>query len=125
MTRVGAVRSIVLECRDPEPLAEFWSQVLGQEIDQREDDWWSLERQAGGPRLAFQVVEAFEPPPWPGRSGEQQVHLDIEVDDLTAGTDDVVRLGAHILSDVVDPDQDPWRVFADPAGHPFCLVSFG
>lgn len=124
MTAVGTVRSIVLECRDPAPLAEFWSAVLDHEIVQRDDDWWALERPAGGTRLAFQVVDAFEPPPWPGTSGEQQVHLDVEVPDLTAGTEQVVGLGARILSDVVDPDHDPWRVFADPAGHPFCLVSF-
>ncbi|AWB91145.1 VOC family protein [Aeromicrobium chenweiae] len=124
MTVIGAVRSIVLECRDPEPLAVFWSQVLGHEIAQRDDDWWALERPTGGPRLAFQVVEDFAPPPWPGRTGEQQIHLDVEVDDLDRGTEEVVRLGARILSDVVDEDGDPWRVFADPAGHPFCLVSF-
>jgi predicted enzyme related to lactoylglutathione lyase len=124
-TAVGTIRSIVLECRDPAPLARFWSAVLGRDIDQREDDWWSLVRTSDGPRLAFQVVDDFAPPPWPGRTGEQQVHLDIEVDDLASSAESVVGLGARTLSGVVDSGTEaPWQVFADPAGHPFCLVSF-
>jgi len=125
VTAVGVVRSIVLECADPEPLATFWSAVLDRAIVQRDDDWWALRRDPAGSRLAFQVVDAFEPPPWPGRTGEQQVHLDIEVDDLEPARSRVLELGARRLSDVVEPGDDEWQVFADPAGHPFCLVTTG
>ena len=122
MTAIGAIRSIVLECGDPAPVAEFWSQVLDRPVVHREDDWWSLTPGHGGSRLAFQVVDGYEPPAWPGVHGEQQVHLDIEVDDLSAAAERVVALGARRLSDVVDPGDEQWQVFADPAGHPFCLV---
>ena len=122
MSPVGRVRSIVFECGDPRLEAEFWSAVLGRDIADREDDWWALAHGADGPRLAFQVVDGYRAPPWPGTTGEQQVHLDVEVDDLDAATTTVLGLGASTLSDVIDSDGDVWRVFADPAGHPFCLV---
>ena len=125
MTAVGTIRSIVLECSEPEPLAQFWSAVLDRPIGDRDDDWWDLERTPGAPRLAFQVSPGYEPPVWPGTSGEQQSHLDLEVDDLPAARERVLALGARQLSDVVDePDEDGiFQVFADPAGHPFCLVA--
>lgn len=124
MTAVGTLRSIVLECADPSPLAAFWSAVLDRPVVQRDADWWSLERRPGEGRLCFQVVTGFEPPAWPGLHGEQQVHLDVEVDDLDVARAAVLDLGARQLGDVVDePDDGVWQVFADPAGHPFCLVT--
>jgi predicted enzyme related to lactoylglutathione lyase len=125
VTAVGTVRSIVLECVEPEPLARFWSEVLDRTIVQRDDDWWSLERRDGEARMCFQVSDGYVAPPWPGEHGEQQVHLDLEVDDLAAARSTVLGLGARQLSDVIDEDDDmgEWQVFADPAGHPFCLVT--
>jgi predicted enzyme related to lactoylglutathione lyase len=115
----------VLECVDPAPLARFWSEVLDRTIVQRDDDWWALERHGGEARMCFQVSEGYVAPPWPGEHGEQQVHLDLTVDDLAAARATVLGLGARQLSDVIDEDDDmgEWQVFADPAGHPFCLVT--
>ncbi len=123
MPAIGTIRVLALECRDPAPLAAFWSAALDREIVQRDDDWWSLEPGPGGSHLGFQVVPTYEPPPWPGRNGEQQAHLDIEVDDLDEATAAVVALGARPQTDVIDPGEEAWRVFLDPAGHPFCLVT--
>jgi hypothetical protein len=124
MTGIGTLRSIVLECGDPAPLASFWSAVLDRPIVQRDDDWWSLEREGTEGRMCFQVVADYVPPPWPGEHGEQQVHLDITVQDLAIARAAVLDLGARQLSDVIDEDDDgDWQVFADPAGHPFCLVT--
>lgn len=123
MSAIGTIRSIVLECGDPEPLAEFWSAMLDLPIVQREADWWSLGPGPGGPKLAFQVVDAYEAPAWPGVHGEQQVHLDIEVDDLAPAAARAIELGARQLTDVIAPGDEEWQVFADPAGHPFCFVT--
>lgn len=123
MTAVGSIRSIVLECADPAPLAAFWSAVLDRDITRRDDDWWSLAPGQDGSRLAFQVVADHESPAWPGQNGEQQIHLDIQVDDLPVAAERVVELGARQLSDLVSPGDEQWQVFADPAGHPFCLVT--
>jgi catechol 2,3-dioxygenase-like lactoylglutathione lyase family enzyme len=124
MTAIGRLRSIVLECRDPEPLAEFWSAVLDEPVVQRDDDWWALAERPDGSRLTFQVVDDYEAPPWPGAHGEQQIHLDIRVDDISASAPQVVALGARQLTDVIDEGEGAmYQVFADPSGHPFCLVT--
>lgn len=120
---VGRLRSVAFECADPQPVAEFWAAVLGRPVKHRSDDWWSLEPAPDGARLAFQVVAGFEPPAWPGVHGEQQIHLDIEVDDIPSRATEVVELGARQLGDIVQEDDGAFQVFADPAGHPFCLVS--
>jgi predicted enzyme related to lactoylglutathione lyase len=123
MSAVGTLRSIVVECADPAPVAEFWSAVLDQPLVQRDDDWWALEDRSDGSRLTFQVVAGHQPPVWPGEHGEQQIHLDIKVDDISASAPKVLELGARQLSDVIEEGDGQFQVFADPAGHPFCLVT--
>ena len=44
----------------------------------------------------------------------QQIHLDVMVDDPAAAGAAVLALGARKL--------DGDGVYADPAGHPFCLI---
>jgi catechol 2,3-dioxygenase-like lactoylglutathione lyase family enzyme len=73
----------------------------------------------GGTPLAFQRVADHRPPVWPGAEHPQQLHLDLAVDDLDAGEAAVVALGAR--KHEVQPGTT-FRVFLDPAGHPFCLV---
>ncbi|MBX6388615.1 MAG: hypothetical protein IRZ08_06380 [Frankia sp.] len=71
-------------------------------------------------RVCFQRAPDHVPPRWPDSAHPQQLHLDIQVEDLDEGQRQVLALGATLLSDTEDPDG--FRVFADPAGHPFCLV---
>jgi catechol 2,3-dioxygenase-like lactoylglutathione lyase family enzyme len=102
-------------------LATFYSRVLGTGIERGGDDdpdWVQLAPRGGTP-LAFQRVADHRPPQWPGAEHPQQVHLDLEVDDLDAGEAAVVALGARRHE--VQPGTT-FRVFLDPAGHPFCLV---
>ena len=47
----------------------------------------------------------------------QQFHLDVTVDDIDAVEAAVLKLGASALSS----GGVNWRVYADPAGKPFCL----
>ena len=59
--------------------------------------------------------------PW--RVGAR-VHLDLDVDDLDVGHEDALRLGARPLTGTPEEEghaDDPFRVYADPSGHPFCL----
>lgn len=76
-------------------------------------------RSDGGVTLAFQLAPDHEPPEWPSAERPQQVHVDFEVDDLDAGEEQVLALGARKAD--VRPGAD-FRVFLDPVGHPFCLV---
>jgi hypothetical protein len=88
--------------------------------DKENDDWWELAPMDGGVALAFQKVEKHRPP---NRSRPQQLHLDIKVDDLTAAENFALGLGAQIQSARHPGGGSPWRVYTDPAGHPFCFVT--
>jgi hypothetical protein len=71
-------------------------------------------------RLAVQRAPDHVPPQWPDPSSSLQIHLDLHVDEVDAAEARVLALGAQRLQD--PPDAEDFRVFADPAGHPFCLV---
>jgi hypothetical protein len=70
---------------------------------------------------AFQRVDDYQPPQWPGQGPPQQSHLDFEVDDLDVAEAELLRLGASGASD--QPHASYARVFLDPAGHPFCVTT--
>jgi hypothetical protein len=117
---VGVLSSVVLDCKVPAALAEFWGALLDLPVVEKEDDWWQLAPTVGGLSIAFQKVEKHRPP---NLARPQQLHLDIKVDDLAAAEEVALGLGATVRSDVHPGDGSPWRVYADPAGHPFCLVT--
>ena len=115
---VGRLRSVVLDCPDPQALAAFWSAVLGLPVTDDSGDWVDV-GPPGAPKISFQCAPDHRPPRWPDPDFPQQLHLDVEVDDLDEGEAQVLTLGAARLPGGEDGD---FRVFADPAGHPFCLV---
>jgi hypothetical protein len=108
--------SIVLDCPDPGALAKFYGALLEWKVDVSSD--WAEVRADYGQCISFQQVEAYTPPSWPNQEVPQQMHLDVIVDDLDVGEAAVLGLGA------TKHDHQPgtsFRVFLDPAGHPFCL----
>lgn len=115
---IGTLRSVVVDCRDPRVLAEFYAGVLGGHVRADEDDWVVL-NEPSGRRLAFQRSPEHAPPTFPDPSGSQQFHLDIEVEDVDAAERQVLELGA---TRVEGAEEDDFRVYRDPAGHTFCLV---
>ncbi|MDO0927394.1 VOC family protein [Streptomyces sp. TG1A-8] len=116
---LAVLDAVVLDCPDPRALAGFYAGVLGGAVE-GEDDWVDL-RLPGGRTLAFQRAPGFVPPKWPAPEDSQQFHLDLEVADLDAAERGVLELGARPL-DTGDRSRG-WRVYADPAGHPFCLCA--
>ena len=123
MAGIARFSVVALDCRDPRRLAEFYAALTGWEVRPYEptDDWIELLGTGGG-TIAFQEVADHEPPVWPGREHPQQLHLDFDVDDLDVGEREVLAIGAR------KADFQPgtsFRVFVDPAGHPFCLVLAG
>jgi len=61
---------------------------------------------------------------WPEGPIPQQLHLDLTVstiEELHAQHDRALSLGATLLRDRSDDPEEPLRVYADPAGHPFCI----
>ncbi|MFT4009410.1 MAG: VOC family protein [Nocardioidaceae bacterium] len=112
---------VVFEAADIDAESEFWAGVLGGELRKPEPDWHKVYVD-GEPRVAVQLAPGHVPPPWP-QTGEQQIHLDLWVEDFAEADAHVLGLGATVLRepDLTD-DPDNFKVYADPAGHPFCLV---
>ncbi|MFE0177482.1 VOC family protein [Streptomyces sp. NPDC059002] len=117
---IAKLGTVVLDCPDPLALAEFYAAVIGGTPSRGGDDWYDLEGH-GGTTLAFQEAPGFVPPRWPSPDGSQQFHLDLTVDDMDAAEKQVLALGATVLE--ADDRDRSWRVYADPAGHPFCLCA--
>ncbi|MEU1349554.1 VOC family protein [Streptomyces sp. NPDC005775] len=111
--------AVVLDCPDPVALAGFYAELLGGEVE-RQEDWVNLTGVTGAP-LAFQAAPGFVRPQWPRPDASQQFHLDLRVPDLDAAEKEVLALGATVLE--AEDRQRTFRVYADPAGHPFCLCA--
>jgi catechol 2,3-dioxygenase-like lactoylglutathione lyase family enzyme len=117
---IGQLAAVVLDCPDPRALAAFYRELLGWQIEDADESWVTL-RGDGQVRLSFQRATDHRPPQWPDPSLPQQFHLDVAVEDLDVAEKDALGLGA-VLLDSGEPGRT-WRVFADPAGHPFCLCA--
>ena len=104
----------MLDCPDPAALATFYSGLLGQPITYRSDEWAVVAANDTSSGLAFQLAPDHRPPSWPDPAVPQQLHLDVMVEDVTAAERRVLTLGATRLAGE--------GVYADPAGHPFCLI---
>ncbi len=105
---------LVLDCPDPAGLGAFYSALLGEPITYRSENFVVVSRDPTTSGLAFQRAEDFVAPTWPDPAVPQQLHLDVMVDDVEAARDWVLGLGARARGGD--------HVFADPAGHPFCLI---
>jgi catechol 2,3-dioxygenase-like lactoylglutathione lyase family enzyme len=112
---IGRMHHVVLDCLDPDALAAFYSALLGLPVTYRDDDWVVVAPSDKSSGLAFQRAADFQPPTWPDPAVPQQVHLDVMVEDPAAAAPRVLALGAAKL--------DGRNVYADPAGHPFCLIT--
>jgi hypothetical protein len=115
---VGYLYDVVIDCPEPGVLAEFYAKVVGGEIADTSPDWVTL-RMPSGARVSFQQVDDYSAPQWPGQEHPQQIHLDVMVTDLDESEPLVLALGAKLLH----VKNSGCRVYADPAGHPFCLVT--
>ena len=97
--------------------AREWD-VAGEE----RPEWVTLEWEPVG-RFSFHRCEGYVPPRWPRGHGEHQAHFDLLVEDLAEACGVVEKAGGRPLTPILDPGPKEWRIYADPAGHPFCLVT--
>jgi catechol 2,3-dioxygenase-like lactoylglutathione lyase family enzyme len=129
--RFPRLRQTVLDCTNPRELAEFYRQLLGFDYRPGDDlpgpagdEWLVLRDNDGRPQLAFQHVSELPAATWPGGSVPQQLHLDLTVPtvaELEVQHARALALGARVLFDRSDDEEEPLRVYADLAGHPFCI----
>lgn len=110
---------VVLDAADLESVSSFWAGLFGGTVD-ADDDWHTIHVD-GKPVMAVQLAPDHVPPEWPHGTA-QQIHLDLYVDDVAAAHDEVMALGATLLQAADDLQaKEGFQVYADPAGHPFCL----
>lgn len=110
---------VVFDAADIAAESAFWAGVLGGTV--AADDDWHMVRVDGQPRIGVQLAPDHVSPDWP-HGDPQQVHLDLYVEDIASAQEQVLALGAKLLKEADrDDPQETFRVFADPAGHPFCL----
>jgi predicted enzyme related to lactoylglutathione lyase len=115
-----SVDSVVLDTDDPPRLAEFYTALLGWQIEETEDDWITIGGDSST-KIAFQLAMNHKPPTWPENAVPQQFHLDLQVDDLNASAAYAESIGARRAT---NGDHSPnFIVFLDPSGHPFCLCA--
>ena len=111
-----ALFAVTIDAPDAAGLARFYADLMGMEVTYEGPEGALI---AGNDRFVmFQQISDYTPPRWPDPAYPQQAHLDIAVDDLDTGQERALALGATLLPD----PGERFRVFADPAGHPFCLT---
>jgi catechol 2,3-dioxygenase-like lactoylglutathione lyase family enzyme len=130
------LRAVAVDATDARAVAEFYRELLGYayragdeppppgDPDPKGEDWLVLRDRTGEARLAVQQVNALPRTTWPDPTVPQQLHLDMTVADeaqLAVQRDRALSLGATLLLDRSDDPQEALYVFADPAGHPFCI----
>jgi hypothetical protein len=131
------LRAVAVDATDARAVAEFYRELLGYayrtgdeppppgDPDPKGEDWLVLRDRTGEARLAVQQVNALPRTTWPDPMVPQQLHLDMTVADeaqLAVQRDRALSLGATLLLDRSDDPQEALYVFADPAGHPFCIL---
>jgi catechol 2,3-dioxygenase-like lactoylglutathione lyase family enzyme len=112
---IGRLHHVVVDCRDPAVLAAFYSDLLGLPITYTSPEFVVVSRDGTTSGVAFQLAPDHQPPDWPDPNRPQQMHFDVMVDDVDAAAPQVLAHGARRLS-------GGEHVYADPAGHPFCLI---
>jgi hypothetical protein len=116
---IGKLKSVVLDARDIDGLAAFYGELAGWSRTYADDEWITTVSDDGW-RVCFQLAPDHVPPRWPDPAHPQQFHLDVEVDadGVDAAEAAALAIGARRLSG----EGANWRVYADPADKPFCLV---
>ena len=130
------LRQVVLDTENARQLAEFYRELLslvyrpGDEPppagqpDPAGADWLVLRDAAGRTSIAFAQVDSLPPATWPEGPRPQQLHLDLTVPtaaELERQHQRTLALGGRLLFDRSGDPDEPLRVYADPAGHPFCI----
>ncbi|HET9517081.1 MAG TPA: VOC family protein [Actinoplanes sp.] len=115
---IGRLHCTVIDCPEPRALAAFYTELLGMHVVADSDDWVKIRTDSDAPALAFQRAPRLQPPAWPDPARPQQFHLDVHVEDIELAEKRALAIGATKLPG----GGADFRVYADPVGHPFCLV---
>jgi catechol 2,3-dioxygenase-like lactoylglutathione lyase family enzyme len=107
--------SAVVDCRDPEALAEFWCGALGFVVVSRTDREVDIAPAPGSfPGMALLKVDV-------AKAIKNRLHFDLNPQDRSVEVARLVRLGASVV-DVGQPADAPWTVLVDAEGNEFCVL---
>jgi predicted enzyme related to lactoylglutathione lyase len=110
---------VVFDAAELHAESSFWARLLGGKVDAEDD--WHMVLVNGEPKVGVQLAPNHVPPEWPDGT-PQQIHLDLWVDDFEEAHTEVMSAGARLLQAAASTESaDDFQVYADPAGHPFCL----
>ena len=109
---------LVLDCRDPHRLAEFWSQVLGYRIVDEEQDVVEIGPPEGTPSPVTLLFSRSDDP----KNDKLRLHIDVNATDRSQDEElaRLLDLGAKPID--IGQGEQSWHVLADPEGHEFCLL---
>lgn len=111
---------VVLDARDIDAVSAFWARMLDGRV-YTDDTFHCVLDTEGRWLLGVQLAPDHVEPDWPNGNA-QQVHLDLHVEDPHEAHRDAMRCGARLLHEADDLDaEEGFQVYADPAGHPFCI----
>ncbi|AMS06030.1 glyoxalase/bleomycin resistance/dioxygenase family protein [Acidipropionibacterium acidipropionici] len=119
---IASQPSFVMDCPEPRVLAEFYGELLGWTVEVEDDESWAEISHGEIDFISFQQVADYRAPQWPGQEVPQQMHLDVAVENLDDAEAAVLRMGAT-KHECQPSERGSFRVFLDPAGHPFCLCA--
>jgi len=111
---IGRIDEVVIDCTEPAVLAAFWASVLGGQPLARDANWHYVDP-PGWTRLAFQRVPE-------AKQGKNRLHLDVEVADIAAATEQALALGARRSGEVHSDAAGSFQVLLDPEGNEWCVV---
>ena len=117
---MNPVRTVVVfDAADLHAESAFWAGMLDGHVFE-DETFHSVVDGAGEWRIGVQLAPGHVPPDWPD-GAPQQVHLDFHVDDPQQAHEHATRLGARLLKAGDLSSDEGHQVYADPAGHPFCI----
>jgi predicted enzyme related to lactoylglutathione lyase len=106
-----------LLCRDPERIAQFYTALFGWTV--------SAANQMGYRTIETGDARGIDGGLWPiPADAPDGAQLFVQVEDVEAGVDRAVELGAQVLiPSQVLPDGDSMALLLDPGGRPFGLMT--
>jgi predicted enzyme related to lactoylglutathione lyase len=113
---------VVFDAADLEAESSFWAAILKGQVA-RDDEWHTVFDESGEWRVGVDLNPKHVKPEWPNGVQQQQVHLNLQVEDPHAAHEELISLGATVLEPEKDFESpEGFLVYADPAGHPFCIA---
>jgi Glyoxalase-like domain len=116
------ITELVLDCRNPVVLADFWCQVLGFVVLETGEDGYigigPADTDPGDPGLTLVFSPSTEP-----KQTKLRLHFDLNAVDRDQDEElqRLFELGAR-TADVGQTGEESWHVLADPEGNEFCLL---